>query len=695
MISFDDRDRESVIRDLESRDDEVRRLAVERIDALPEDEACDRLLGRLGDSDWRVRKAAVGRLIAQRDETRVIRGLIAALADGDNPGRRNAAVEALITLGARALPALVEASTKDDVDVRKFVVDTLAGIGDAEALGAIMSRLMDEDTNVRAAAADALGAIGGPAACSALRDAATDANQEALVRFSALHALDDLEAPLLADELSSLVGDPFLGPASLVLLGRAEDDPGAEDALLKALTSAQRPSREAAMRGLVRIAAGRDVSGQASLVSRIAAIADASPDIISETVARLGDTDLGTQLGLIQFFGLARRPEAVVPVLAACAEEALSQVAIATLASMGEVAETELVQAWEHLDAERRQDAAIVLGRTGGAAAVNRLLASLEDPNSSVRASTGRALGELGIEEALAPLVRRLPLCVDDPDLDEGERGVVSGAIIAIARVGENASRRAVELLGELWDGASKPTRLGVARILAEIAGPRDGDWVSLLLKDPDEGVRHAAVEAVPRLGSDGVPEALRLAMADESAMVRVAAARTLGSCTGGEVLEDLQRLVLDEDPRVRATAIRAIGARFAADPSPAVRALALGALHRATEDDALVALAVIEAVGEIGGEVVAYVTPLLNRPEPDVVREAVRCMGRRADVDQLVAIFPLVGHRDWSVRAEVIEVLAQHRIQRAVPSILRRLETEQDDYVRSTILTALEKLES
>ena len=45
-------------------------------------------------------------------------------------------------------------------------------------------------------------------------------------------------------------------------------------------------------------------------------------------------------------------------------------------------------------------------------------------------------------------------------------------------------------------------------------------------------------------------------------------------------------------------------------------------------------------------------------------------------------------------MRAEAIQVLAGHRVTKAVPTILRRLETEQDGFVRDAILRALEKLE-
>jgi len=52
------------------------------------------------------------------------------------------------------------------------------------------------------------------------------------------------------------------------------------------------------------------------------------------------------------------------------------------------------------------------------------------------------------------------------------------------------------------------------------------------------------------------------------------------------------------------------------------------------------------------------------------------------------------VGHPDWSVRAEVIGALAERAVVASVPAILRRLETEQDDFVRDAILRALRRLE-
>jgi HEAT repeat protein len=189
--------------------------------------------------------------------------------------------------------------------------------------------------------------------------------------------------------------------------------------------------------------------------------------------------------------------------------------------------------------------------------------------------------------------------------------------------------------------------------------------------------------------------EPLRLAVADESPEVRLAAAAALGDSSSDEVFEDLGRLAADDDVRVRARAVAAIARRFTSAADAARRDAALGVLDDALRDEAPVALAAVEAARAVGGEAACTARSLLSREEPDLVREAVRCLGAHAEADALSDVIPLVGHRDWSVRAEAIHTLAERRVRRAVPAILRRLETEQDEFVRSETLRALERLEA
>ena len=71
---MDSRDRESIVKDLESTDEEIRRLAVERLTLLPSAEAIPILVEMLGDSSWRVRKAAVDRLAESAECSETHRG---------------------------------------------------------------------------------------------------------------------------------------------------------------------------------------------------------------------------------------------------------------------------------------------------------------------------------------------------------------------------------------------------------------------------------------------------------------------------------------------------------------------------------------------------------------------------------------------------------------------------------------------
>jgi HEAT repeat protein len=121
-------ERDSLMADLVHSDEEIRRLAVERLSLLPAADAVAALVECLGDPSWRVRKAAVERLTALEDAGGPVRALVGALADGENPGRRNAALEALTRFGPAAVPGLVEASHTCDADVRKQAVDALAAI---------------------------------------------------------------------------------------------------------------------------------------------------------------------------------------------------------------------------------------------------------------------------------------------------------------------------------------------------------------------------------------------------------------------------------------------------------------------------------------------------------------------------------------------------------------------------------------
>lgn len=697
MLPFEERDRVSVLRDLESEDEETRRLAVERAFGLEPEEVVARLVERLGDSSWRVRKAAVERLGAWPDGDAIAAALIQALADGDNPGRRNAAVDALVQSGSSAVPRLLaEISTGDD-DVRKFIVDVLAGIGDARALPALVERLGDEDVNVAAAAADALGALGGSDAISALLATAIDGAQDDLVRYSALCSLATLEVSVSAVDLAGALESPVLRSAALAVLGGADEDREARNVLLKALEDSGRAHREAAMRALLSVLSRVGDAECDELADQIREVGRCAPMTVSNAIERLSEADLATRLVLVQFLGLLRAPEAPVPLLLAGGDEALAQVALASLEMMGDVAEDAVTEVWGDLETSARRDACAFFGRASGDRSAACLVAAIDDPDPGVRAAAARSIGERKLVDGLVPLVRRLTEPWDEGEGDvEEERAALAVALVALAGPGGRVlADRAIELLSAALHGAREPVRVVIARVMGSLGRPQDSEIVALLLKDASPQVRRAAVAAIARLEPEAASEPLHLAIADESSDVRVAVARALGERGRVEVFPDLECLAGDCDPLVRAAAVRAVGlhlsehddSRFA----DAVRRL----LDAACDDQAPVALAAVEAARAIGGRpAVERAVRLLSHAEPDVVREAVRCVGEHGSGSDLDLVIPLAAHADWSVRAESIQVLADRGLKRSLPAILGRLDLEQDDFVRSVTLRALERLE-
>ena len=231
-----------------------------------------------------------------------------------------------------------------------------------------------------------------------------------------------------------------------------------------------------------------------------------------------------------------------------------------------------------------------------------------------------------------------------------------------------------------------------MARVLARVARPEDAEAMLSLLKDPSAVVRRLAIEGLAGSGSEPVAEQLRLALGDESPTVRMAAAAALGESTGDAVLADLERALRDEDPRVAASAARAIGRHGEAR---SLRAEAVSLLAAALAGEGLVGMAALEALEHVGGqEAATAASAVLGRSEPELLQAAVRCIGRHGDAASLAALIPIVQHESWAVRSLAIETLAERRVARALPAILRRLEREQDGFVRDAITRALRVLE-
>ncbi|MCB9723473.1 MAG: HEAT repeat domain-containing protein [Spirochaetaceae bacterium] len=690
-------ERDALVEDLTSSDEELRHLALARIASWPREAAEGHWLSALGDESWRVRKAAAEQLGLRGDSESVREGLIAALADGENPGRRNAAFEALVACGPLVTSRLVAALEDPDVDVRKLVVDVLAGLGDPAARVPLCDALGDADPNVRGAACEALAVCGGAAEAERMLVVARDDAEELLVRLSALRALAAIGFPVGVAALGSALESKPLRPAVLELLGASMDDQ-ATPVLLKALADPSPSARDAAARGLMGRMARVDGGAATALEREIRSVFRSEETLVERLGERLESAPLSLRLALVPLLGFADDPRAARHLLAVGRDEALAELAEAALVSLGEAAAVELEARWPSLGFDQRMRACGVLARIRGPRAERLLVDALASEDFALRCRAARAIGEGGFAECLPTLVERLERAArcDEPDEQEEVAAIVDGLVALAGHAATRASGFEVRLVAALSSrlgGAPRSVRWAIARVLARVGSDRDDDLLGLLLKDEAEEVRRAAVDALGRLSFDRARDALRLALVDESVRVRIGAAELLGASGRREAREPLVGLVDDGDPRVAAAAIRAL-ARTLRDGVVDLSALE-AVLKRVLDGDALPALAAAELLAAVGGPRAArWAGRLLDRDEPQVLRVAVGCIGCHGDDDDVRRLHALIVHPDWAVREAVVQAFVARDDPAALPVLRRQLECESDAFVRESIRSAITRFE-
>ncbi|HDR73101.1 MAG TPA: HEAT repeat domain-containing protein [Methanoculleus sp.] len=139
-----------------------------------------------------------------RFEKEGVQGLHEALADEDPKVRQMAAVLLGQTATAAHIEGLVDALHDPDKQVRACAVEGLVGIG-ARGVPALIAALNDEQWVVRYRAAEALGRIGDEAGLSSLEHALGDEKDH--VRYMAAKGLERYARPSSVDVLASCLED--------------------------------------------------------------------------------------------------------------------------------------------------------------------------------------------------------------------------------------------------------------------------------------------------------------------------------------------------------------------------------------------------------------------------------------------------------------------------------------------------------
>ena len=195
---------------------------------------------------------------------------------------------------------------------------------------------------------------------------------------------------------------------------------------------------------------------------------------------------------------------------------------------------------------------------------IDSLIKDLESKEGNVRESAADALGRIGSEKAIEPLIKAALTSAEGGDVRES-------AADALGRIG---SDKAIEpLVKALTSGEEEYVRGRAADALGRIGSEKAIEPLIKALTSGEEGyVRWSAADALGRIGSEKAIEPLMKALTSaEESDVRWNAAVALGRIGSGKAIEPLiQALTSTEEGDVRwraADALERIGSEKAIEP--------------------------------------------------------------------------------------------------------------------------------
>ncbi|MCA9580527.1 MAG: HEAT repeat domain-containing protein [Myxococcales bacterium] len=670
---------------------EARRRAVLDLRTAQGSQVEESFFEALADADWRVRKEAVGVAPALAERVALLPGLLDAIAQTENVGLRNAALEVVAGLGARAADEVHKGLSTVSPVARKFVIAALGEVAGPGELGVLIRALDDSDPNVVAAALEGVAQVGGAEAEKALR--ARLRSSDPFTKIAVLDGLDRMRAKVPFEDLETLLEDSLLRKVALHVVGRSAD-PRSVAPALEALGDQNPSIVGAAAIALCRL---HDARGEvARTVEEALRSLSEEGRASARRILRQGDPVARQSCARVLL--LARDEEAVEGVVELASHDALPVKELLVLRAWGEACVPALLRVHDEnagkiraVALELAADVASAAQASGKVAIVaedvhQRLREGLSASDSEIRLRAARAMLEWATGEDASALI----MGAGSPDAELSRACAL--ALDALAERDQDAVRESL-----------KPIQLGnpgtdaLTSIVARVSGAAVIDQMREALASESPAARTGAIEGLRLIGGTQVVNLIGLGLADPEPEVRAAAARALGDLRdpteGALGIGRLEEALASPDPTVVAVAAVAFGRAR----GPKAKERLIGLLGHEHPEVVISALEGLTLLGD--PSVLGAVAPSVGVEDSEVAKQALIALsdlgadaGSALDVTEAIA--GGLRHPAWDVRQLAAILLGDCGGVKARRILESHLRSETYDLVRDAVNAALALLD-
>ncbi len=641
------------------------------------------LYNLIGDSNWRVRKAAVESAISFPSQE-VVPLLIKGLYNSENAGLRNSVYEALYKIGQNSLPYLYETIVDDDPDVKLAVIHLLGDIPNRASTPHLIYFLSHPNKNFVSAAIESLGKIKDPSNTKILLDM-TDRSDE-WVLFHIIDALAEIGGPSSVDKLMQLYSNPRFQKAILKSFGKI-GDLSVIPFLFEKAENGNTPILELMTTiGKLYYAPLPKVFLENHRAELGRLIKKSFPMQLSDEIANLWNRAKITEKRGIAIVAGFVKDLTFLPLLF---EEILNpylqkDVYLAIL-QYGSLALKEILSHLINTSSEEEKVLLIdLLSETENVDAVTPLLGYARDDNEIVKREAISVLAKIDDERCINEL-----LSIFERN-DDAYFDVAFGSLKKLIRKKEDYRKLSLNRAKAFISNKDEQIRKYGYQILGEAREKGYELILSKGLKDSSPEIRQTVVQLVfTAFGKDGLPEVLPL-FSDENPKVR----RAVINAIGRELLSNQSDILIvalqDLDKGVRAEA-----SYFLAQSTEPQTVKAL--LKLLETDDNFVRVSALRGLSEVGCGILFDEVLKIAKSDAnlDVRRAALNAIARSGRTEGKEFLISALNDSAWEIRSAAIDWMAQSNDLSFVNPLLKELERDPDPFVKQSIIEALTKLKA